>query len=54
MKIPPEHPRAKSLLIRERLVEYYNEGAVAASGLIATAEEKHSTTCWVKRRPSQH
>jgi 4-phosphopantoate--beta-alanine ligase len=35
MKIPPEHPRAKSLLIRERLVEYYNRGVVAASGLIA-------------------
>jgi 4-phosphopantoate--beta-alanine ligase len=35
VKIPPEHPRAKSLFIRERLVEYYNEGVVAASGLIA-------------------
>ena len=35
IKIPPDHPRAKSLQIREKLVEHYFEGTVAASGLIA-------------------
>lgn len=34
-KIPHDHPRAESLMIREKLVECYNEGVVAASGLIA-------------------
>jgi 4-phosphopantoate--beta-alanine ligase len=33
--IPTNHPRAESLLQRERLIEHYNEGIVAASGLIA-------------------
>jgi 4-phosphopantoate--beta-alanine ligase len=33
--IPPNHPRATSLLIRERLVEAYREGIVVAEGLIA-------------------
>ena len=35
IKIPPDHPRAKSLTIREKLIEHYLEGIVAASGLIA-------------------
>jgi len=34
-KIPPEHPRAESLRIREKLIEHYNEGVVASAGLIA-------------------
>lgn len=34
-KIPPDHPRAKSLHTREKLIERYLEGIVAASGLIA-------------------
>jgi 4-phosphopantoate--beta-alanine ligase len=34
-KIPPEHPRAESLRIREKLIEQHNEGVVAAAGLIA-------------------
>lgn len=35
IKIPPDHPRAKSLQIREKLVKRYLEGIVAVSGLIA-------------------
>jgi len=35
VKIPPDHPRAESLRIRERLIEYWNEGIVTTSGLIA-------------------
>lgn len=35
IKIPPEHPRAESLRIREKLIEYYHKGVVAAAGLIA-------------------
>jgi 4-phosphopantoate--beta-alanine ligase len=35
VKIPPEHPRAKSLRIREKLIEQYNKGVVASAGLIA-------------------
>ena len=35
MKIPDDHPRAKSLLTREKLINSYLEGIVAASGLIA-------------------
>ncbi|MDI6847196.1 MAG: 4-phosphopantoate--beta-alanine ligase [Candidatus Bathyarchaeia archaeon] len=35
MKIPPEHPRAESLRIREKLIERYKEGVVASAGLIA-------------------
>lgn len=35
IKIPPEHPRAKSLRIREKLIEYYNKGVVAHAGLLA-------------------
>jgi 4-phosphopantoate--beta-alanine ligase len=35
INIPPDHPRAKSLVVREKLVEYYLKGVVAASGLIA-------------------
>jgi len=34
-KIPPNHPRAESLRIREKLIEHYNEGVVASAGLIA-------------------
>jgi 4-phosphopantoate--beta-alanine ligase len=34
-KISPRHPRAESLRIRERLIEGYNAGLVAATGLIA-------------------
>jgi 4-phosphopantoate--beta-alanine ligase len=33
--IPSEHPRAKSLSIREKLIEQWNRGIVASSGLIA-------------------
>lgn len=35
IKIPPEHPRAESLQIRENLIEYHHEGVVATAGLIA-------------------
>ena len=35
IKIPPEHPRAESLRIRERLIEHFREGEVATAGLIA-------------------
>jgi len=35
IKIPPEHPRAESLRTREKLIEYYHKGVVAAAGLIA-------------------
>jgi len=35
IKVPPEHPRAESLQIREKLVEYYHRGVVASAGLIA-------------------
>ena len=35
IKIPPEHPRAESLRIRERLIEQFSEGVVATAGLIA-------------------
>jgi 4-phosphopantoate--beta-alanine ligase len=35
IKIPPDHPRAKSLELREKLVEHYLDGIVAVSGLIA-------------------
>ena len=33
--IPKSHPRAKSLLIREKLVEGFNNGLVAKEGLLA-------------------
>mgnify|MGYP000610230082 CR=1 FL=1 len=33
--IPPDHPRAESLRIRERLIEGYRKGVVATAGLIA-------------------
>jgi 4-phosphopantoate--beta-alanine ligase len=33
--VSPKHPRAESLRIRERLVEYSQKGVVALSGLIA-------------------
>ncbi len=33
--IPKSHPRAKSLLIREKLVEGFNSGLVAKEGLLA-------------------
>jgi 4-phosphopantoate---beta-alanine ligase len=33
--IPPTHPRAQSLLIREMLVDGYRKGLVASEGLIA-------------------
>ncbi|MEM1537369.1 MAG: 4-phosphopantoate--beta-alanine ligase [Candidatus Nezhaarchaeales archaeon] len=33
--IPPTHPRAESLRIRERLISSFRRGVVAASGLIA-------------------
>lgn len=35
VKIPPDHPRAESLRIREKLIKHYNEGTVATAGLIA-------------------
>lgn len=35
VKIPTEHPRAKSLKHRERLVEFFDKGVVAQAGLIA-------------------
>jgi 4-phosphopantoate--beta-alanine ligase len=35
INIPPNHPRAKSLRVREKLVKHYLEGVIAASGLIA-------------------
>jgi 4-phosphopantoate--beta-alanine ligase len=35
IKVPPEHPRAESLRIREKLVEHYHKGVVATAGLIA-------------------
>ena len=34
-KIPHEHPRAESLRTRERLIENYDHGIVATSGLMA-------------------
>jgi len=34
-EIPPDHPRAKSLKIREKLVEGFEKGIVAKAGLIA-------------------
>ena len=34
-RILPEHPRAKSLMIRERLVEQFEKGVVATAGLLA-------------------
>lgn len=34
-KVPPEHPRAVSLRIRERLIEQFGNGVVAAAGLLA-------------------
>ena len=35
VKIPPEHPRAESLRVRERLIEQFSEGVVATAGLVA-------------------
>lgn len=35
LKIPPEHPRAESLRIREKLIEHCHKGVVATAGLIA-------------------
>jgi 4-phosphopantoate--beta-alanine ligase len=35
VKIPSDHPRAKSLQVRERLIDCYLNGIVATSGLIA-------------------
>lgn len=35
ISIPPDHPRAKSLHIREALIDGYSRGLVAAEGLIA-------------------
>jgi 4-phosphopantoate--beta-alanine ligase len=35
INIPPNHPRAESLLLRERLIARYLDGIVAISGLIA-------------------
>ncbi len=35
MKIPPDHPRAESLRVREKLVENHDRGVVAKAGLIA-------------------
>jgi len=34
-KVPPGHPRAKSLIIREKLVEGFKNGIVVPEGLIA-------------------
>jgi len=33
--VPPEHPRAESLRIREKLIEHYAKGVVVSAGLIA-------------------
>ncbi len=33
--IPKSHPRAKSLLIREKLVDGFDDGIVAKEGLLA-------------------
>jgi len=35
IKIPPKHPRAESLRVREKLIEHFNKGVVANAGLIA-------------------
>ncbi|MCK4669066.1 phosphopantothenate/pantothenate synthetase [Candidatus Bathyarchaeota archaeon] len=35
IKIPPGHPRAESLRVREKLIKHFNEGVVATAGLIA-------------------
>jgi 4-phosphopantoate--beta-alanine ligase len=35
ISIPPNHPRAKSLQIREKLIEYLESGVIAPAGLIA-------------------
>jgi len=35
VKIPPSHPRAESIRIREKLIEYCHKGVVASAGLIA-------------------
>jgi 4-phosphopantoate--beta-alanine ligase len=35
INIPPDHPRAESLRVREELIKHYLEGIIAASGLIA-------------------
>jgi 4-phosphopantoate--beta-alanine ligase len=35
MKFPPEHPRAESLHIREKLIEQCSKGVVTTAGLIA-------------------
>jgi len=35
MKIPPGHPRAESLHIREKLIEQCKKGVVTAAGLVA-------------------
>ncbi|WP_456482945.1 4-phosphopantoate--beta-alanine ligase [Methanopyrus kandleri] len=35
MKIPPDHPRAEALKIRERLVQGFEDGYVVPQGLIA-------------------
>ncbi|MCK4952630.1 phosphopantothenate/pantothenate synthetase [Candidatus Bathyarchaeota archaeon] len=34
-KIPPKHPRAESLRIREKLIKHFKSGVVAQAGLIA-------------------
>jgi len=35
LRVPPGHPRAESLNIRERLIEHHESGVVATAGLIA-------------------
>jgi 4-phosphopantoate--beta-alanine ligase len=35
LRVPPGHPRAESLNIRERLIEHHGSGVVATAGLIA-------------------
>lgn len=35
INIPPKHPRAESLRIREKLIEHFQGGVVATAGLIA-------------------
>ena len=35
ISIPPSHPRAESLIIRERIIEYCKKNVVAFAGLIA-------------------
>ena len=35
IEVPPSHPRADSLGVRDKLIEHFESGAVAQAGLIA-------------------